>query len=297
MISVLLPAWRAGPTIAAAVADVLGQIDVELELIAVHQGPDDDTLRALQAVDDPRLRLLRLAEPDTGAALEHARQHARHAWLARMDADDRCPPDRLHSQLTAAIQTGAEVVACQVQALAEEGGPDRGRYLDWHNRLLDPALMAAERFVEAPYLQGASLLAAAAVDRVGGWRAGTTQEDYDLLLRLFAADVVHHKVARPLYQWRIHPGQHSQQVDPAAVRLLKAAHLLPLLDRDAYVAGVGRSAATWAALLGLPAVDFNGRDCSALPAGQPICVFGSEGVRSRVRAGLRARGLRGYRVA
>lgn len=297
MISVLLPAWRAGPFIAAAAADVLGQEGVELELIAVHQGPDDDTLRALQAVDDPRLRLLRLPHADTGAALEHARQFARYPWLARMDADDRCPSDRLRRQLAAALETGAQVVACQVQALAQAGGPDRGRYLDWHNRLLDPQLMAAERFVEAPYLQGAALLAAAAVDRVGGWLPGTPQEDYDLLLRLFDNGVAHHKVPLPLYQWRIHPGQHSLQVDPNAVRALKARRLSPLLGRDAYVAGVGRSAAAWAELLGLPAVEFDGRDCSRLPKGQPICVFGNEGVRNRVRAGLQSRGLRGYLVA
>jgi glycosyltransferase involved in cell wall biosynthesis len=297
MISVLLPAWRAGPYIAAAVADVLGQVGVELELIAVHQGPDDDTWRALHAVDDPRLRLLRLPDPDTGAALEHARRHARFPWLARMDADDRCPSDRLHRQLAAAQETGAQVIACQVQALTDDGGPDRWRYLDWHNRLLDPEQMAAERFVEAPYLQGAALIAAAAVDQVGGWRPGTAQEDYDLLLRLFDRGVAHHKVPLPLYQWRIHQAQHSRQVDPNQVRALKATHLSPLLKPDAYVAGVGRSAASWAELLGLPVVAFDGRDCSALPPGQPICVFGNEGVRSRVRAGLRSRGLDGYLVA
>ena len=74
--------------------------------------------------------LLRRDAPDTAAALELARSAARGDWLLRMDADDRCPPDRLRYLLGATDR--ARVVASQVAALP--GG--RERYLSWQMLLL-----------------------------------------------------------------------------------------------------------------------------------------------------------------
>ncbi len=276
----LLPVFDAPDTIAEAVQDILDQRGVDLELLVVHQGGADATLAAVQRFADPRLRLLRLDRPDVAVALEHGRAAARAPWLARMDGDDRCPPTRLADQLAHARATGAAVVPCRIASFPA----GREQYLAWQNALLRHDQMAAERFVECPYLQGAALLRADAVAAVGGWKSGDFQEDYDLALRLFAAGVVHDKLPAVAYRWRIHPGQSTWRFSDQDVRQLKARHLD--LPDDAYVAGTGRSLATWASLLDRPAVSFDPRHPQTLPPGFPVLVFGSARVRQRLRTAL-----------
>jgi len=279
-VSVLLPAWHAQDTVAQAVRDILNQEAISLELIAIHQGGPDATLRALQDVTDPRFRLVQLQEPDTAAALEAGRALVRGEWIARIDADDRCAPTRLVEQLRYAEATGALVVPCQVEAFPA----GREQLVAWQNALVHHQEMAAERFVEMPWFTATALFRAEALARVGGWRSGPFQEDYDLVVRLFAAGVRTEKLPAVRYRWQIHPGQDTWRWSRDRVRAQKAAWLD--LPADAYVAGTGRSLSEWAALLGLPAVPLDPRHPELLPPGFPVLVFGAAVVRARLRAAL-----------
>lgn len=255
----------------------------DLELLAIHQGPRDATLQALERIADPRFHILRQDQPDLARALELGRRHARGEWIARMDADDRCPPSRLSEQLAHAEATGAQVVPCQVRPFPA----GRRAFAAWQNSLLSHQQMAQERFVEVPWFHATAIFRPDALARVGGWRSGDFLEDYDLVFRLFAAGVRQEKLPAVRYRWRIHPGQITARWPLDKVREQKASWLD--LPGDAYVAGTGRSLQQWAALLALPAVEFDPRRPDTLPQGYPVLVFGSEKVRRRLRAALRGR--------
>lgn len=282
LVSVLVPAWQAAATLGEALADLCAQTWRDLEVLVIHQGPEDGTLAVAQAAAaaDPRIGVLRRATPGTAAALEAGRAAAGGTWIARMDADDRCDPTRLSDQLAHARATGAQVVPCQWAPFP--GG--RARYAAWQNALLTHEEMAAERFVEAPWMQGTALFHKAALEAVGGWHAGDFMEDYDQVLRLFAAGVRQEKLPACRYRWRIHPGQDTRRRGQDEVRALKARHLA--LPDDAYVAGTGESLRAWAGRLGRPAVPFDPRRPQDLPPGFPVLVFGAPEVRARLRAAL-----------
>lgn len=279
-ITVLLPAWRAAGTVGLAVQDLLDQTWRDLEVVAIHQGDDDATLAELRRVRDRRFHLLHHDEPGVAEALEAGRRAASGAWIARMDADDRCPPTRLAEQVAHADSTGAAVVPCQVEPFPW----GREAWCAWQNSLVAHDRMAEERFVEVPWFHATALFQPEVLAAVGGWRGGDFLEDYDLVLRLFAAGVRQEKLPAVRYRWRVHPAQKTARWPLEKIRLQKAAALD--LPADAYVAGTGESLRAWAALLRRPAVTLDPRRPDLLPPGFPVLVFGAAAVRQRLRAAL-----------
>lgn len=101
-VSVIIAAYRAADTIAAAMASALSQ-DVSLEVIVVDDASPDDTAAAAQAVADPRVQVLRLTDNGGPAAARNAGfAAARGTFLAVLDADDAFEPGRLATCLAAA---------------------------------------------------------------------------------------------------------------------------------------------------------------------------------------------------
>jgi glycosyltransferase involved in cell wall biosynthesis len=99
-ITVLMPVYNAGPFVADAARSVLSGSWRDLELLAIDDGSTDESAAVLEALGDPRVRVIRNKE-NRGliAALNRGLDLARGELIARMDADDICMPDRLSRQL------------------------------------------------------------------------------------------------------------------------------------------------------------------------------------------------------
>jgi hypothetical protein len=182
LISVALPVWRAAGTLGEALGCVLGQTHRELEVLLVLNGSDEATRRVARdaAAGDARVRVIELKDASLPAALNVAIREATAELVARMDADDWCPPARLARQaayLAEHPKVGAVGSAWEV----EEGGrvtavvrpPVTGEESRW--RLL----------VENPFAHGSMMLRKAAVLGVGGYdEALVRAQDYGLWVRL-----------------------------------------------------------------------------------------------------------------
>jgi glycosyltransferase involved in cell wall biosynthesis len=111
LVSVVIPTHNRRVALQAGLRSVLGQRNVDLEVIVVDDGSRDDTPQWLGQVGDPRLRVLR-HEVATGVAT--ARNHgiaaARGEWLAFLDDDDLWAPDKLCRQLATAEEASADLV-------------------------------------------------------------------------------------------------------------------------------------------------------------------------------------------
>lgn len=212
-ISVLLPYRDAAATLAAAVDCVLAQRDVDLELIAIDDGSRDDgpAWIAAAARRDPRVRAIASGGVGVAGALDAGLAASRGAWIARMDADDLCAPDRLRRQLDALIAApGVGALGTAVALAGLDGGaPGDGlrRYVAWQNALITPADHARELLVEAPLCHPSVMLRRDALRDAGGWREVDGPEDYALWLRLHAAGWQLAKLAAPLFTWRHRAGR------------------------------------------------------------------------------------------
>ena len=111
LVSVVIPAYNAGATIAETLASALGQTYRDLEIIAVDDGSTDDTAAVVAgaAANDPRIRLLRQANSGVAAARNYGIAEARANLIAILDADDLWHPTKVAKQVAAIRQGGAAV--------------------------------------------------------------------------------------------------------------------------------------------------------------------------------------------
>jgi len=95
MFSIVMPVWNKRVFLPDTVRAVLAQNLGDFELVAVDDGSTDGSIDALEAFDDPRIRILRQANAGPGLARNAGIAAARHDWIAFLDADDIWLPDHL----------------------------------------------------------------------------------------------------------------------------------------------------------------------------------------------------------
>lgn len=189
----------------SAVQSVLAQQYDSFELVAVDDGSDDDTLRILKSYAQADSRVLPVSIPHGGivAALNAGLEAARGRYIARMDADDTCHPERLALQaacLDASPQTG--LVSCRVNFAGDrEVNGGYARYVDWTNTLLTAEDIALERFRESPFAHPSVMFRASLIAEHGKYADGPFPEDYELWLRWLEAGVNMQKLPQTLLNW------------------------------------------------------------------------------------------------
>jgi glycosyltransferase involved in cell wall biosynthesis len=128
LISVVIPTINRPQLVTAAVVSALRQSLREIEVIVVVDGPDQETVRVLQSIDDARLRILPLRENlGLGGARHAGIDAARGRWIALLDDDDEWLPQKLEIQLDTAKRSRYRIpiIACRVIARTAHGDADR----------------------------------------------------------------------------------------------------------------------------------------------------------------------------
>jgi hypothetical protein len=98
-LSVIMPVYNQERFVAQAITSVLEQTYSDFEFIIVDDGSTDRTVEIIESFNDPRIRLIRAEHKGFIDALALASAEARGKWLARMDSDDICAPERFERQL------------------------------------------------------------------------------------------------------------------------------------------------------------------------------------------------------
>jgi glycosyltransferase involved in cell wall biosynthesis len=99
LVSVVLPVHNAARTVAAAVRSIQAQTLEDWELIVVDDASTDNSGKLVQAIVDPRIRVVRNATNlGLAASLNRGMAMAAGQYFARMDADDMSFPQRLARQ-------------------------------------------------------------------------------------------------------------------------------------------------------------------------------------------------------
>src|SRR5437879_4873848 len=108
LVSVVIPAYNASPTIDETLRSVRSQSHGELEIIVVDDGSTDDTVAVAQrhAARDPRITILRQCNAGVAAARNAGWQAARADFIAFIDADDLWTRYKIERQLHAMIAGG-----------------------------------------------------------------------------------------------------------------------------------------------------------------------------------------------
>lgn len=202
----LLPFRDAEAHIDQALASLASQTLEDIEVVMVDDSSSDasPSIAAARAAADSRFRTFDCRGRGLVDALNTGLSVCRADWVARMDADDVCLPERLEAQLAAALEDGPmTVVSCLVE-LFPAGEVSRGMelYVRWLNSLRDPAAIRGSLFVESPIPHPSCMYSRSLVTGAGGYRDLGVPEDYELWLRLWKLGARFRKVERVLLRWR-----------------------------------------------------------------------------------------------
>jgi glycosyltransferase involved in cell wall biosynthesis len=248
-VSVLLPCFNAESTIEEALSSLAAQSYRDFEVLCVDDGSTDNTVSILEdwSQRDSRFVLVKkthrgvIQAANTGIAL------CRTPLIVRMDADDRCHPDRIRLQREYLLDNPAvAVVGSLVNGFpAETVGEGFKLYYDWLNSLVTHEDISREIFIESPLANPSTAFRKSWIDQVGGYQDHGWPEDYDLWLRLYLAGAQFAKIPQVLLEWREHPERLTHQDSRYSVEnfLRAKAHYLakgPARDRDAvFIWGAG----------------------------------------------------------
>ena len=196
-VSVVMPVYNGRPFLKTAVESVLDQTYTDFEFIVIDDGSTDgsaDVLRHYASRDD-RLRVLQ--QKNLGATLAQNRgvRESQGEYIARMDADDVCLPERFERQV-ACLEANPGCVAVGGRALLidENGEPIRNSssppFSDDDGQM--EGLPEGHHAIEKALLEGrwpllhpAVMMQRAAVEGVGGYdERFRANQDHDLFLKL-----------------------------------------------------------------------------------------------------------------
>jgi glycosyltransferase involved in cell wall biosynthesis len=102
-VSVVIPAYNAGTTIAKTIESVLRQTTPVQEVIVVNDGSKDDTAEVIASFGDS-VTLVNQENKGVSDARNHGVSHAKTNWIAFLDADDLWNPEKIESQVNFLMQ-------------------------------------------------------------------------------------------------------------------------------------------------------------------------------------------------
>jgi glycosyltransferase involved in cell wall biosynthesis len=182
LVSVIMSVLNGAATVGAAVRSIQMQTLQDWELIVIDNGSSDETGSIVKGLDDFRIRLIR-EPPGAGLAarLNQAVRLSRGEFIARMDADDVCFPERLARQVERLQQEPTlDIVGCGAVVFT-----DNRELVGELPVGLTHSEVAARPFVGFPFPHP-TWCGRAAWFRANPYDSGLMYaEDQDLLLRTF----------------------------------------------------------------------------------------------------------------
>jgi glycosyltransferase involved in cell wall biosynthesis len=267
--SVLLPCYNAGKTLEETLDSIHSQTYTGYELICVDDGSTDNTLNILQerARHDSRLEVIPEEHGGVIKAANRGLEACRGEFIIRMDADDRCHPERFELQRQFLLDNPETTVVSSLVAgfPADEIQEGFQLYYDWLNSLKTHQDITREIFVESPIANPSAAFRHSWIRDLGGYQDHGWPEDYDLWLRFYLAGARFAKIDQVLLEWREHPQRLTHQDSRYSLEnfLRTKAHYLtkgPARERDAVIvwgAGMtGRRLSKHLIREGLPVVAF-----------------------------------------
>jgi glycosyltransferase involved in cell wall biosynthesis len=98
-VSVIMAVYNNELYIKEAVESILQQTYKDFELIIINDGSTDDTLKVFNQINDERIKIITQKNEGPGSARNKGIKSARGKYVANLDSDDICLPERLEKQV------------------------------------------------------------------------------------------------------------------------------------------------------------------------------------------------------
>jgi glycosyltransferase EpsE len=186
-ISVLMGIYNCEATLGEAIGAILAQTEPRWELILCDDGSRDDTYAVAESFCRKYPEKIVLLRNEKNMGLNHTLNRclaaARGEFVARMDGDDLCDPERFARQLAVLEADPALAVVSSAMTYFDESGT-------WGRCHVKERPVARDFLYGTPFCHGACMVRRQAMVAVGGYTEEDRflrVEDYDLWVKLYAA--------------------------------------------------------------------------------------------------------------
>jgi glycosyltransferase involved in cell wall biosynthesis len=179
-VSVVMAIYNRSDLVGEAVQSILSQTFTDFEFVIVDDGSTDGSADVVAAIKDPRIKLLRQpANRGIATSVNVGIEASSGEYIARMDSDDLCHPDRLEVQVQM-LDNMSVAGACCTYARGF-GVPNAGEWtpytnsgelaadLLFRNRIAQPTVMMRRSVLDENHLR---------------YNESAASEDYDLWWKL-----------------------------------------------------------------------------------------------------------------
>ena len=237
-ISVLMGIYNCAATLPAAIDCILAQTVADWELILCDDGSVDDTYSVAKSYVNQYPGKIILLKNEKNMGLNHTLNRclaaAKGEFVARMDGDDLCSPDRFEKELAA-------LTAHPEMALVSTGMTYFDETGTWGRHVPKDFPQKADFLYGTPFCHAPCMARRAAFEAVGGYTDDPKflrVEDFDLWVKLYAAGFKGMNLEEPLYQMRDDRDAFSRRkfryrINEARV-MAKAIRLLELPKKNYY---------------------------------------------------------------
>ena len=206
-VSVVLPVYNVEPYIQETIASILNQTFTDFELLVVDDLSTDGTAAIVAGIKDDRIILIRNTQNLGRAGADNiALKYVRGEFIAKMDGDDLCHPERLARQVAFLDSHPAvNVVGCWLQNFGAS------TYL--HQYPVSPADLKVKTLFTLPGGNNCFMLRTSLFQEAGmHYNAALRQtEDYEFCVR-YLDELIIATIPEALVQYRVLPRVVKQEI-------------------------------------------------------------------------------------
>lgn len=201
IISVIMGVHNCASTLPAAINAIQKQTISDWEFIICDDGSTDETWQLAKEFqkDDSRIILLQNSQNlGLNVTLNRCLSVARGKYIARMDGDDVCSPERFEKELALyAEHPEASVVSCSM-AFFDDGGA-------FGQKIYNPNPQPEDLLYRSPFCHAGAMMRRDVLVTLGGYSESKDTrrvEDYDLWVRMYEAGYRGFNTQEVLYSMR-----------------------------------------------------------------------------------------------
>jgi glycosyltransferase involved in cell wall biosynthesis len=208
-VSVLMSVYNGEKYLEEAISSVLNQSERELEFVIVNDGSTDGTDRIVRSFSDTRIKYLNLPHAGRVPALNAGLKSCQGEYIAILDADDVCLPDRLKAELN--FIERHDLALCGAWAkVIDENGKEVGEMT------YPPIGMKAIRrysLLHNPFIHSTVMMKRELIEKARGYRkARGMVEDYELWTRIIYKNRIDN-IPQVLIKYREHSTQATKKMN------------------------------------------------------------------------------------
>lgn len=198
-LTITLPVYNGMPFLKEAVESVLNQTYEDFRFLIIDDGSSDGSGDYLTSLKDSRLRVIVRENRGLGNTLNQLFAESETEYVARMDADDVCAPNRIQTAMAFLAKNSDIVMAGSDQAFLVGS-----KTLNAAPRPTEHEAIRRQLLIKRPgILHPTIVVRREAWARAGGYHLSRAGEDLDFCLRMCDVGKVTN-IPEVLYYYRLH---------------------------------------------------------------------------------------------